>query len=115
MFKIISAKLAARETIKAQLAKEVTLLNDAIKEKMKKGETDLNYDGDVSKATAKLLEKSGFQVRDLYPLTGKITYISWNYMYNELCDDKKELVRIIEDELKIEIVCPAVTPKNNTD
>lgn len=36
-------------------------------------------------------------------------------MYNELCDDKKELVRIIEDELKIEIVCPVVTPKNNTD
>ena len=115
MFKIISAKLAAREAIKAQLAKEIPLLNDAIKEKMKKGETDLNYDGDVSKATAKLLEKSEFQVRDLYPLTGKITYISWDYTYNELCDDKKELVRIIEDELKTEIVCPVATPKNNTD
>ena len=115
MFKIISAKLAARETIKAQLAKEIPLLNDAIKEKMKKGETDLNYDAHASQPRATLLRPPGFQVRDLYPLTGKITYISWNYMYNELCDDKKELVRIIEDELKIEIVCPVVTPKNNTD
>lgn len=112
MFKIISAKLAARETIKAQLAKEIPLLNDAISKEMKKGRTFLYYDGEISEPTAKLLEKSGFHVRKLLDRTD----IRWDDAYDDLCENEKELKKIMDIELKIEIVCPVVaTPKKETD
>ena len=75
MLKIISSKLAARKTIKAQVQKEIPPINEAIQKGIDSGKTMIEYDGDISKPTVKLLNKAGITVEDwnLWDVKAKIS------------------------------------------
>lgn len=102
MLKIISSKLAARKTIKAELQKEIPLINKAIQKGIDSGKTMIEYDGDISKPTVKLLEKAGISVEDwgLWDVKAKI---SWYDAYSKLSDNGSEVKKLAK-ELNLKIV-----------
>ena len=102
MLKIISSKVAARKTIKAQLQKEIPPINDAIKEAMANGDTSIYYDGDISKPTVKMLTKAGYVVEhwDVWDVRTEIT---WYPLYNKLSDNDSEVEKVAK-ELNLEVV-----------
>ena len=101
MLKIISSKVAARKTIKAKLQKEIPPINDALEKAMANGETRIYYDGDISKPTAKMLEKAGYEVGD-WDVLGN-TEISWYLSYDNFSDNDSEVEKLAK-ELDLEIV-----------
>lgn len=101
MLKIISSKVAARKTIKAKLQKEIPPINDALEKAMANGETRIYYDGDISKPTAKMLEKAGYEVKN-WDVFGN-TEISWYLSYNNFSDNDSEVEKLAK-ELDLEIV-----------
>ena len=102
MLKIISSKLAARKTIKAQLQKEIPPINEAIQKGIDSGKTRIKYDGDISKPTVKLLKKAGITVED-WELWDVRTEIAWSDAYAKLSDSDPEVEKLAK-ELNLEIV-----------
>ena len=103
MLKIISVKVAARKTIKAQLQKEIPLLNDAIEKAMAEGETTIEgYDGEISEPTLRMLKKAGYSVENWNMLNAK-PIISWHFPYCNCCENDSELEKLAK-KLDLEIV-----------
>lgn len=102
MLKIISSKVAARKTIKAELQKEIPPINDALEEAMANGEIRIYYDGDISKPTVKMLTKAGYVVENWDVWDAK-TEISWYPSYNKFSNDDSEVEKLAK-ELELEIV-----------
>ena len=103
MLKIISAKVAARKTIKVQLQKEIPPLNEAIEKAIAEGETIIDeYDGDISKPTLKMLEKAGYMVENWNALGAK-PRISWHLSHYDCSDNDSEMEKLAKElDLKIE-------------
>lgn len=104
MEKLISAKVAARETIKARLENEIPPINEAIQKAMEKGVIRIYYDGPISKATRKMLKRAGYVVRNWKEVDMK-TEIMWNSSYNKAIRKASE-VKKIEKNLNLEMVEP---------
>ena len=101
MIKIISSKIAARDTIKAQLEKEIPPINESIGEAKADGKTIINYVGDISEATVRMLDKVGYEVNGW--AGNEKAQISWSRTYGELCENAGEVEKIAK-ELNLEIV-----------
>lgn len=103
MLKIISAKVAARKTIKVQLQKEIPPLNEAIEKAIAEGETTIDeYDGNISKPTLKMLEKVGYMVENWNALGAK-PRISWHLLHYDCSDNDSEMEKLAKElDLKIE-------------
>lgn len=102
MEKIISAKEAARQTIKARMEKEIPPINEAIKKAMANGFNYIYYDGIVSEETAMTLKKAGYLVDD-WDKNGVSTEISWRFTCNKLTKDDSEFESILR-EVGLDIV-----------
>lgn len=102
MLKIISSKVAARETIKAILQKEIPPINNALKKAMDNGAIRVYYDGNISQPTVKMLTKAGYVVEHWNVCSVK-TEISWVSLYNEFSDNDSEVEKLAK-EIDIEIV-----------
>ena len=102
MFKIITSKVAARETIKAQLQKEIPLVNEAIAKAMSDGQTKTYYRGDISKPTVKMLNKAGYRI-DNWDIWDAPTEIFWYTSYEKIVDNDSQLDEIAK-EANIDIV-----------
>ena len=102
MLKFISSNVAARKTIKAQLQKEIPLINEAIEKAIANGKDSIRYNGNLSKPTVKLLTKANYLVNNLDSYNVK-TVISWHNSYYTISDSDSELEKLVK-ELDIEIV-----------
>ena len=101
MFKTISSKIAARQTIKAQLERELPPINDAIKEAKEAGKLYTHYDGEISKVTFKLLTKAGYCVEN-WNVWNATTRIDWCASYHKISDSAEEVVKIAQEaDIKI--------------
>lgn len=83
MFKLISAKMAARKSIKKTLEKEIPLINEAIEKAIANGKAEANYEGEISRPTVKLLTKAGYVVWKMEDYNSSIFLIcsSKSYFY----------------------------------
>ncbi len=102
MEKIISCKKAARKTIKEKLKKEIPQINCAIEKAIKKGLSSIYYEKDISKSTAKMLKKAGYDVEN-WQYWDLPTRISWYANYDKLSENDLEVKKIAE-KLDIKIV-----------
>lgn len=97
MIKIISSKIAARDTIKAQLEKEIPPINEAIGEAKADGKTIINYVGDISEATVRMLDKVGYEVNGW--AGNEKAQISWSRTYGELVKKLAKLKKSLRSSI----------------
>ena len=100
MIKINDANLTARETIKVQLEKEISLINEAIEEAKAEGRTSLYYKGVISEPTVQMFLRAGYEVSDWS--SNEKAIISWAEKYELFCSNGE--IDQIAEELELEIV-----------
>ena len=81
MIKLLKAKIAARETTKARLQKDIPMINELIK--------NARENGKYSQAARTMLEKAGYKV--------EYNCISWAHLLVEIEKNEKELMKIAKD------------------
>ena len=106
MFNLIKAKVAARDTIKAQMEKEIKKINSLIIKAKEKGEFFITLNvNEYSRATETLLKKAGYEIC--------YDKISWAKKAIELEANEKEILKIAR-EAGIEVVDVMKLSKGNS-
>lgn len=101
MIEIRSAESIARETLKAVLYNEISLVNEAIDKAKKGAKKEVYLNQKISCATTNLLEEAGYTVDD--DSDDAEIVITWEGVYNKMSEDKKMIKEIMEElEIKIE-------------
>ena len=96
MIKVISAKVAARRTIRTKLEREIPSINKALEDAMNNGDTTLEYKGKISIPTVKMISKAGYLVEhsDVEEMN---TLISWKENYFRSSKNPFEVERIARE------------------
>ena len=90
MIKLLKAKIAARETTKARLQKDIPMINELIKNARENGKCYVTINiNDYSQAARTMLEKAGYEVEH--------NSISWAHLMVEIEKNEKELMKIAKD------------------
>lgn len=97
MFKLISAKMAARKSIKKTLEKEIPLINEAIEKAIANGKAEANYEGEISRPTVKLLTKAGYVVEN-WDIWNATTKILWYEQYNKISESEAEVETLAKED-----------------
>lgn len=96
MLKLINAKIAARDTTKVKLQKEILMINQLITEAKEKGEFCVKINiNEYSLATRTLLEKAGYEV--------EYDFISWSAQGIAISKNEDEVVELAK-EANVEII-----------